>query len=111
MLVGLSGFLSGYNGSFPFSKPGDEYSDDFYVPIRLVSTLPNLYVAIEMFVNFSVLNVLSCFIICRNTLCVFLFPVLCLAWNSTHPVDILYCVGIDPFIVCCSVLDSPSSLW
>ena len=36
MLVGLSGYLTGYNGSFPFSKPGDEYGDTNYVGMRVV---------------------------------------------------------------------------
>ena len=37
MLVGLSGYLTGYDGSFHFSKPGDEYGDTNYVGMRVVS--------------------------------------------------------------------------
>ncbi|CAG5118791.1 unnamed protein product [Candidula unifasciata] len=35
MLVGLAGFLSGYDGSFPFNKPGDAYGDVRYVGMRV----------------------------------------------------------------------------
>lgn len=35
MLIGLSGILTGYNGSFAFSKPGDKFEDYPYVGMRL----------------------------------------------------------------------------
>jgi dolichyl-phosphate-mannose-protein mannosyltransferase len=37
MLIGLSGYLTGYDGSFPFSKPGDKYNGTRYVGMRVVS--------------------------------------------------------------------------
>ena len=37
MLIGLAGALTGYDGSFPFAKPGDEYGDTPYVGMRVVS--------------------------------------------------------------------------
>lgn len=37
MLIGLAGHLTGYNGSFAFSKPGDLYEDVPYVGMRIVS--------------------------------------------------------------------------
>ena len=36
MLIGLSGVLTGYDGNFPFAKPGDEYEDTNYVGMRMV---------------------------------------------------------------------------
>lgn len=39
MLIGLSGYLTGYNGSFPFEKPGDKYEDTKYVGMRVVSNV------------------------------------------------------------------------
>lgn len=39
MLIGLSGKLTGYNGTFAFNKPGDKYLDHNYVGMRLVSCL------------------------------------------------------------------------
>ncbi|KAL8589782.1 hypothetical protein ACOMHN_020785 [Nucella lapillus] len=39
MLIGLSGYLTGYDGSFPFSKPGDEYGDTIYVGMRVFCAL------------------------------------------------------------------------
>lgn len=35
MLIGLAGKLSGYNGSFPFTKPGEKYMDHNYVGMRI----------------------------------------------------------------------------
>merc|ERR1712226_53093 len=31
MLIGFAGYLSGYDGQFPFEKPGDMYGDTEYV--------------------------------------------------------------------------------
>ncbi|XP_020708098.2 protein O-mannosyl-transferase 2 [Athalia rosae] len=39
MLIGLSGYLTGYNGSFPFEKPGDKYEDTKYVGMRVFCTM------------------------------------------------------------------------
>ena len=35
MLIGLSGKLTGYNGTFPFNKPGDKYLDHNYIGMRV----------------------------------------------------------------------------
>lgn len=35
MLIGLAGYLTGYDGKFPFNKPGDEYGDAHYVGMRI----------------------------------------------------------------------------
>ncbi|XP_061552168.1 protein O-mannosyl-transferase 2 [Phycodurus eques] len=34
MLIGLAGYMSGYDGSFPFSKPGDKYEHHNYWGMR-----------------------------------------------------------------------------
>ena len=39
MLIGLAGVLTGYDGSFPFSKPGDDYGDTAYVGMRVFCAL------------------------------------------------------------------------
>jgi len=36
MSIAFAGYLSGYNGSFPFDKPGDSYGENSYVGMRLV---------------------------------------------------------------------------
>lgn len=36
MLIGLAGYLSGYDGGFAFNKPGDEYGETKYVGMRVV---------------------------------------------------------------------------
>ncbi|CAH1126628.1 unnamed protein product [Ceutorhynchus assimilis] len=35
MLIGLSGYLTGYDGTFPFDKPGDKYENTSYVGMRV----------------------------------------------------------------------------
>lgn len=37
MLIALSGYLTGYDGKFPFEKPGDKYENVNYVGMRVVS--------------------------------------------------------------------------
>ncbi|KAK6181341.1 hypothetical protein SNE40_009214 [Patella caerulea] len=39
MMIGLAGILTGYDGSFPFSKPGDDYGDTKYVGMRVSCAL------------------------------------------------------------------------
>ena len=39
MSIAFAGYLSGYNGSFPFDKPGDSYGENSYVGMRLVRDL------------------------------------------------------------------------
>ncbi|XP_019767604.2 protein O-mannosyl-transferase 2 [Dendroctonus ponderosae] len=38
MLIGLSGYLTGYDGTFAFDKPGDKYENASYVGMRLFCT-------------------------------------------------------------------------
>ncbi|KAF4516843.1 hypothetical protein B566_EDAN006238 [Ephemera danica] len=38
MLIGLSGYLTGYDGRFAFEKPGDKYEDVNYIGMRLFCT-------------------------------------------------------------------------
>lgn len=37
MLIALSGKLTGYDGTFPFEKPGDKYEKAQYQGMRIVS--------------------------------------------------------------------------
>lgn len=39
MLIALSGYLTGYDGNFPFEKPGDKYEGVNYIGMRAVSHL------------------------------------------------------------------------
>lgn len=34
MLIGLAGYLSGYDGTFMFQKPGDKYEHHSYMGMR-----------------------------------------------------------------------------
>ncbi|XP_005986590.1 protein O-mannosyl-transferase 2 [Latimeria chalumnae] len=39
MLIGLAGYLTGYNGTFPFQKPGDRYEEHHYIGMRMFCAL------------------------------------------------------------------------
>ncbi|XP_062898791.1 protein O-mannosyl-transferase 2 isoform X4 [Mobula hypostoma] len=39
MLIGLAGYLTGYDGTFPFKKPGDKYEHHHYYGMRAVRNL------------------------------------------------------------------------
>lgn len=39
MLIGLAGYLTGYDGTFPFIKPGDKYEHHNYLGMRGVRIL------------------------------------------------------------------------
>lgn len=39
MLIALAGKLTGYNGTFPFGKPGDKYEDHSYAGMRIFCAL------------------------------------------------------------------------
>ncbi|GFY76878.1 protein O-mannosyl-transferase 2 [Trichonephila inaurata madagascariensis] len=44
MLIGLSGKLTGYNGTFPFNKPGDKYDNHNYLGMRLFCVLHGIFI-------------------------------------------------------------------
>ena len=61
MSIAMAGYFSGYNGSFPFDKPGDQYGDNPYVGMRLVSYLKchydgNVCFSFPLFFNANVCN-------------------------------------------------------
>ena len=37
MLIGLAGYVTGYDGQFAFKEPGDKYGDARFVGMRVVS--------------------------------------------------------------------------
>lgn len=37
MLIALSGYLTGYDGTFAFEKPGDKFENVNYIGMRIVS--------------------------------------------------------------------------
>lgn len=41
MLIALSGYLTGYDGTFPFEKPGDKFENVKYIGMRIVSSFLN----------------------------------------------------------------------
>ena len=41
MFIGAVGWATGYNGTFPFEKPGDLYHDHNYLGMRIVRLICN----------------------------------------------------------------------
>lgn len=37
MMIGMFGYLTGYDGTFPFESPGQKYNETKYVGMRVVS--------------------------------------------------------------------------
>lgn len=50
MLIALSGKLTGYNGTYPFEKPGDKYNGTAYEGMRVVNFI------VILLLNFSLCN-------------------------------------------------------
>ncbi|XP_077999792.1 LOW QUALITY PROTEIN: protein O-mannosyl-transferase 2-like [Glandiceps talaboti] len=75
MLIGWSGVLTGYNGSFPFDKPGDKYGDINYIGMRaFCATLGSLlvplsYLTVMEFYKSIPAAVLASFLIIFDTGC------------------------------------------
>ena len=66
MSIALAGYLSGYNGSFPFDKPGDNYGENSYVGMRLVRCYIIIYfcctvINLFVFINIVLINCLTFF--------------------------------------------------
>lgn len=36
MMIGMFGYLTGYDGTFPFESPGQKYNETKYVGMRVV---------------------------------------------------------------------------
>lgn len=57
MLIGLSGYLTGYDGTFAFDKPGDKYENTNYVGMRLfcaslgASIVPMTFLTVDQMTN------------------------------------------------------------
>lgn len=71
MLIALSGYLTGYNGSFPFDKPGDKYEDVQYYGMRMFCAFlgsciaPLAFMTVwELTFSLSASCIASIFIIC-----------------------------------------------
>jgi len=41
MMIGMFGYLTGYDGTFPFENPGQKYNETRYVGMRVVSYINN----------------------------------------------------------------------
>lgn len=56
-MIGMFGYLTGYDGTFPFESPGQKYNETRYVGMRVVSNVPILMHFYIFFPLSPILNV------------------------------------------------------
>lgn len=101
MLIGLAGYMTGYDGTFPFIKPGDKYEHHNYWGMRGVRCFMLAVCYDEIVMRYiKVLVFLSCFctVLCRAGL---LSPSVCLPHRT----------GAVPLPQCCSHHCHPAHIW
>lgn len=70
MLIALSGYLTGYDGSFQFSNPGDKYVGVNYIGMRVVSSHMSCLFCLLLFsVNFLLPKILILYLFVSSVLC------------------------------------------
>ncbi|NXC13312.1 POMT2 transferase, partial [Corythaeola cristata] len=114
MLIGLVGYLSGYDGTFPFQKPGDRYEQHNYMGMRgvrlyrLVSSwLALLFFSIQMLELSKSLPaaLLTAFILIFDTGCITLSQYILL-----DPILMFFLMGaVLSMVKCNSCADRPFS--
>lgn len=91
MLIGLAGKLTGYNGSFAFSKPGDKFEDHPYVGMRLFcATLGALIIPFSFLIVWELTESLFpsflAAIILTFGKASFVIPKFCIAFHAFSPI-------------------------
>ncbi|NXP89440.1 POMT2 transferase, partial [Passerina amoena] len=114
MLIGLAGYLSGYDGTFPFQKPGDRYEQHNYVGmrgVRLCRLLSNWLAVLCLSVQVLELSkslpaaLLTAFILIFDTGCITLSQYILL-----DPILMFFLMGaVLSMVKCNSCADRPFS--
>ncbi|XP_030337404.1 protein O-mannosyl-transferase 2 isoform X1 [Strigops habroptila] len=111
MLIGLAGYLSGYDGTFPFQKPGDRYEQHNYVGMRgfcafLGSCLvPLAYLTVLELSKSLPAALLTAFILIFDTGCITLSQYILL-----DPILMFFLMGaVLSMVKCNSCADRPFS--
>ncbi|XP_074959702.1 protein O-mannosyl-transferase 2 isoform X2 [Phalacrocorax aristotelis] len=111
MLIGLAGYLSGYDGTFPFQKPGDRYEQHNYVGMRgfcafLGSCLvPFAYLTVLELSRSLPAALLTAFILIFDTGCITLSQYILL-----DPILMFFLMGaVLSMVKCNSCADRPFS--
>ncbi|KAM6358796.1 protein O-mannosyl-transferase 2 isoform 3-T8 [Alca torda] len=111
MLIGLAGYLSGYDGTFPFQKPGDRYEQHNYVGMRgfcafLGSCLvPFAYLTVLELSKSLPAALLTAFILIFDTGCITLSQYILL-----DPILMFFLMGaVLSMVKCNSCADRPFS--
>ena len=81
LIIAVAGVLTGYNGSFEFKEPGQEYGEYPYVGMRVVSC----------FCSGILLNIYSVLFICMS-----LHVGVCSYGYCSCPTVLSYCLGASP---------------
>ncbi|PKU41730.1 protein o-mannosyl-transferase 2 [Limosa lapponica baueri] len=111
MLIGLAGYLSGYDGTFPFQKPGDRYEQHNYIGMRgfcafLGSCLvPFAYLTVLELSKSLPAALLTAFILIFDTGCITLSQYILL-----DPILMFFLMGaVLSMVKCNSCADRPFS--
>ncbi|KAJ7417622.1 Protein O-mannosyl-transferase 2 [Willisornis vidua] len=111
MLIGLAGYLSGYDGTFPFQKPGDRYEQHNYMGMRgfcafLGSCLvPFAYLTVLELSKSLPAALLTAFILIFDTGCITLSQYILL-----DPILMFFLMGaVLSMVKCNSCADRPFS--
>uniref|UniRef100_A0A8C6JD87 Protein O-mannosyl-transferase 2 n=1 Tax=Melopsittacus undulatus TaxID=13146 RepID=A0A8C6JD87_MELUD len=111
MLIGLAGYLSGYDGTFPFQKPGDRYEQHNYMGMRgfcafLGSCLvPLVYLTVLELSKSLPAALLTAFILIFDTGCITLSQYILL-----DPILMFFVMGaVLSMVKCNSCADRPFS--
>uniref|UniRef100_A0A8B9FE39 Protein O-mannosyl-transferase 2 n=1 Tax=Amazona collaria TaxID=241587 RepID=A0A8B9FE39_9PSIT len=111
MLIGLAGYLSGYDGTFPFQKPGDRYEQHNYVGMRgfcafLGSCLvPLVYLTVLELSKSLPAALLTAFLLIFDTGCITLSQYILL-----DPILMFFLMGaVLSMVKCNSCADRPFS--
>lgn len=60
MLIALSGYMTGYDGTFPFEKPGDKFENVNYVGMRIVSAIELSNKHQKRYISYEILKIVYC---------------------------------------------------
>eukprot|EP00049_Salpingoeca_infusionum_P006472 m.107474 g.107474 ORF g.107474 m.107474 type:complete len:836 (-) comp13323_c0_seq13:1556-4063(-) len=76
MLIALAGYVGGYDGQFPFVKPGDEYGNAIYIPMRMLCAfagalcVPLAYMTVRELVPSNLAGLLAASLVLFDTSCI-----------------------------------------
>nr|XP_038036449.1 protein O-mannosyl-transferase 2 isoform X1 [Anas platyrhynchos]XP_038036450.1 protein O-mannosyl-transferase 2 isoform X1 [Anas platyrhynchos] len=111
MLIGLAGYLSGYDGTFPFQKPGDRYEQHNYMGMRGFCAF--LGSCLVPFAYLTVLELSKSLPAALLTACILIFDTGCITLSQyilLDPILMFFLMGaVLSMVKCNACADRPFS--